>query len=155
MEIDLALTGRAPDIQPKAAYAWWTDYREDDHGGPAFRLAGWKRREILEHDDEGRVLRFRDPGGWLGVDHSYTSLLAYDDDELTVHESSEGPIGPFTATYRFMDDGEGGTLLVWRIKGEVRPTWAKYVARVPGIAELLARHDLDAHLLEMRAELGR
>lgn len=154
MKVDLVVTGVAEGVPPELAYQWWTDYGPHDHDGPAFRLAGWKKREVLERDKDGRVVRFRDPGGWIGLDHTYESTLEYDPPHRVV-EKSEGPIGPFEAEYRFEDDEAGGTRIVWTIHGEVRPRWAKLLAWVPGVPELLARYDLDAHLLEMEAEIGK
>lgn len=139
-------------VPPPDAYAWWTDYTENDHAANHFNLFRWAPREIISRDAQGRVVSFRDPGRALGLDTSYVSTLTYDPPRAVL-EDSRGPIGPFWAEYAFRSDGQGGTRVVWTIVGEVIPLWAQAFARMPGWARSVAYLDLVGHVAEMKRDL--
>lgn len=137
---------------PEAVWAWWTDYREEDHASEAFRPFRWGRRQILARDDEGRVTRFRDEGRALGYDTTYESRLTYFAPRA-INEESTGRIGPFWAEYAF-EPHRGGTRVAWTIRGEVIPLWARTYALLPGFVRAVAWLDLEGHLRDCRRDLA-
>lgn len=138
---------RAVPFPRDAVYAWWTDFREDDHlarGSPAE-----SRRLVLRHD--GREVWLRDRAthpARITVD-AYVVL----DPPHGYRVQARYPLADAEYTYRFEAVPKGTRVL---LRGTVfprhigrilvpltAPWWRRYAAR-----------DLDFHLREMARDLG-
>jgi len=131
----------------ESVYAWWTDFREDDHqhsGSPATATRVLVRRsgsEMWLQDSATRPLRVTIPAHVvLDPPHGYAVEARY-------------PGADVRYAYRFDPEG-GGTRVTHDV--EVRPRRIGWVL-VPLMAMWWRRYwgrDLDFHLGEMEREVG-
>jgi len=138
-------------VSPAAAYAWMTDYRDDDHSRESFLRhahgdAGGHHaaRSITKHDKD--LLEIRDRWGR----NDWKSQVRLDRAKREVHIS--GDYG-YRATWRAVSEGEGTRI---ECEGRIEPS--RFMARA--FASLLGRRwqrqmeaDFKAHVGELEEEL--
>lgn len=139
-------------VAPDAAYAWLTDFREDDHDRPAYRRgAGAKpggkpsKRSVVSRD--GDVVQLRDE--WDGRAFDLRVTL----DAGTRSYAIEGAKWGYKATWR-VEPSPGGARI--RVDGEMAPKGLLGLL-APLFAKGMVREmerDLQGHVTDMLHELN-
>jgi len=144
---DLEARVKAP---PEAAYAWLTDYTEDDHSRPAFlRAAGAKpgtkaTRKFLARGPDS--LQLEDT--WGG--RKFQSTVRFDRQAKTI--TIEGEFG-YRAVWRVTPDGTGSKV---QVEGRMQPSGA-FKLLMPlfaGKMKAETTKDFHGHIADLEAELG-
>lgn len=137
-----------------AAFAWWTDYREDDHAGPRWEGFGEGTRTVVEKDDEHALLHDTFQG------HAIETEVAFDPPDRVALEG-EALGTRFSAEIVFeearTEDDPDGPLTVIHARGEVAPEGLLARLSSPlwmGRVVDTIKRDLDIHGEEMEEALG-
>lgn len=127
-------------------YAWWTDFREDDHDDP--ESPAWSVREIVERDSREILLRER-----------ATRPVSVTIEERVVLNPPKGytvaakyPGADARYTYRFEPDVVGTRVV---LEAEIRPRNVGHVV-LPFLrrwARRYAERDTDFHIRRMTRDL--
>lgn len=137
---------------PDAAYAWMSDFTEDDHTRPAFLEGSGAKpdpkrtshRHVVSRD--GNRLRIED--SWGRDRFAVNVTLAPETREVHI----EGQYG-YRATWRAEPDGAGTRIV---LEARLEPTgFARLFA--PLLARMLMRQmraDFDGHVADMRSSLS-
>lgn len=129
------------------AYAWWTDYSEQDHTGPLWEDFGEGTRTVLELDEDGARLHDTFDG------HDLIYEIDFDPpDRIEIHGHALGT--DFDAELVFEETEEGV-----EITGQGRVDPRHILARLTSplwmgrVIDTIKR-DLDLHAVELEQELG-